>query len=50
MQIKLTAYDKGWLDYERGLLEDENPYVEGTTYYTEWERGYLAAAREEGSA
>ena len=33
---KLSAFDKGYMAYDSGMLEDDNPYHPNSANYLEW--------------
>lgn len=42
--MRINAFDRGYMAYEEGLLEDDNPYNSASYNYIDWLRGYHQAA------
>jgi hypothetical protein len=41
----MDAYGTGYAAFHRGVQLRDNPYLEGSRWFREWERGWSAAAR-----
>jgi len=48
MMGKLSAFDKGYMAYDSGMLEDDNPYHPNSANYLEWLKGYQQASIDYG--